>query len=65
MIHDQAITSGLSGAEIYRIHKMTAPLLQGELIRKLFHVRTGLKKLELINMLIQSLGPEAKAKARS
>ncbi|MFM7985967.1 MAG: hypothetical protein ACKPKO_42295, partial [Candidatus Fonsibacter sp.] len=40
LVHDQAISSGLPVAEIYRIHKMSVPMLKGELVRRGYYVRT-------------------------
>ncbi|MFM7979191.1 MAG: hypothetical protein ACKPKO_07730, partial [Candidatus Fonsibacter sp.] len=55
LVHDQAISSGLPVAEIYRIHKMSVPMLKGELVRRGYYVRTDTSKNEMINTLIQIL----------
>ncbi|MFM7979025.1 MAG: hypothetical protein ACKPKO_06875, partial [Candidatus Fonsibacter sp.] len=44
LVHDQEIMTGLLVEEIYRIHKMTVPMLKGELVRRGYYVRTDTSK---------------------
>ncbi|MFM7986530.1 MAG: hypothetical protein ACKPKO_45175, partial [Candidatus Fonsibacter sp.] len=52
LVHDQAISTGLTLEEIRRIHKMTVPMLKGELVRRGFYVRTDTSKNEMIEQLL-------------
>ncbi|MFM7981531.1 MAG: hypothetical protein ACKPKO_19655, partial [Candidatus Fonsibacter sp.] len=52
LVHDQAIMTGLPVEDIYRIHKMTVPMLKGELVRRGYYVRTDTSKNEMIEQLL-------------